>query len=358
MPPKREALINPFYAVQRFADALGAHTAWDRMLVVPPDDSVLVVSAWHWNLSTQRRRSIQRWVESGGRLIVDANLTGGETEFTEWTGVGREYREPDAAALEAARAGDNCRSVEQEENPPSSPDPDSRRYWMCDLDALSFLTSSTHPEWSLRDAAGIQVARVHIGRGKVTVINGTPFRGQRVFEGDHGWLFVAATQLRRGDVVHFLSEDEHPSLLALLWQYGAPVVALGLGVVILALWRGAVRFGPLAGLQEAARRSLAEQIRGVGQFALRYGSGQSLHAATVRALDEAARQRIPNYARLATKERAEAMMHITGFAWHDLAAAFTARARGGNELRNTIALLEATRRQLLIQHPRASHETH
>jgi hypothetical protein len=359
MPPKREALINPFYAVQRFADALGARTAWDRVLTVPPNNSVLVLSAWHWNLSTERRRSIERWVESGGRLVIDANLTGGESEFAEWSGIGREYRElDDAAALEVAQAGENCRSVQLEENAGSSPTPDSRKYWMCDLDALSFLTTSKHPEWVLRDAAGIQAVRVRIGMGRVTVINGTPFRGRRVFEGDHAWLFATATQLRRGDEVHFLSEDEHPSLFALLWQHGAPAMALGLGVVILALWRSAVRFGPLAAPPEASRRSLAEQIRGVGQFALRHGSGQSLHAAAVRALDEAAGRRIPNYTHLSTKARAEAMMQATGFEWHDLAAAFTARARGGNELRNAIALLEATRRQLLIQHPRVLHDAH
>src|SRR5690348_7822848 len=29
MPPKGEALVNPFYAAQRFAEALGARTTWD-----------------------------------------------------------------------------------------------------------------------------------------------------------------------------------------------------------------------------------------------------------------------------------------------------------------------------------------
>ena len=32
MPPKGEALTNPFYAAQRFAEALGARTSWDRQL--------------------------------------------------------------------------------------------------------------------------------------------------------------------------------------------------------------------------------------------------------------------------------------------------------------------------------------
>ena len=97
--------------------------------------------------------------------------------------------------------------------------------------------------------------------------------------------------MRRGDDVHFLSEDTHPSLLALLWRYGAPVVMLTLTLVALVLWRGGVRFGPLAAAADAARRSLVEQIRGTGQFILRHGGGHSLHAASVRALDEAAKRR-------------------------------------------------------------------
>jgi hypothetical protein len=38
VPPRGEALVNPFYAVQRFAGALGARTAWDRVLAIPPAD--------------------------------------------------------------------------------------------------------------------------------------------------------------------------------------------------------------------------------------------------------------------------------------------------------------------------------
>ena len=115
--------------------------------------------------------------------------------------------------------------------------------------------------------------RVQVGRGSVTVINATPFRERSLFNGNHGRLFVAATGMRRGDDIHFLSEENHPSLLALLWQHGAPVVLLSLALIGLVIWRGTVRFGPLEAPSDAARRSLAEQIRGTGQFALRHGGG-------------------------------------------------------------------------------------
>ena len=128
--------------------------------------------------------------------------------------------------------------------------------------------------------------------------------------------------MRRGDDVHFISEDDHPSLLALLWQYGAPVVMLSLTLVALVLWRGGVRFGPLAAAPDAARRSLAEQIRGTGQFALRHGGGNSLHAASVRALDEAAQTPDSELRAVCPpSERAAALARLTGLDRDALAAA-------------------------------------
>jgi hypothetical protein len=359
MPPKGEAATNPFYAVQRFTEALGARSAWDRTLTVPPADSVIVLSAWQWNLSESRREALERWVESGGRLVVDWSLAGG-VEFDRWSGIVREYRETDdAEEPEKAESDDTCaRFQEEHDETPSSSSPDATHHWMCDFDTESFLRSTKKARWALRNASGIQAMRVEVGRGSVTVINAGPFRYRKLFDGDHGWLFVAATQLRRGDDVHFVSEDDHPSLLALLWQHGGPVVVLALALVALVLWRGAVRFGPLAAPHHAARRSLAEQIRGTGQFALRHGSGESLHTACVRALEDAAQRRVPGYARLSANERTAALERITGFNRDALAAAIHhAGLRRSHELRNTIALLEAARRQTLIEHTRSSHGT-
>jgi hypothetical protein len=357
LPPKGEARTNPFYAVQRFAETLGARTVWDRALAVPPADSVIVVSAWHWNLSSGRRQALEDWVESGGRLVVDQTLVGGEEEFERWSGIVREYRGGDEVLQYAqAERHEPCRRFEEDHGGTSTGS--DVRYWICDFNPFSFLTSSKNVAWALRDGSEIQAMRVHVGRGSVTVINATPFRDRKLFDGDHGWLFVAATELGPGDDVHFLSEDDHPSLLALLWQHGAPVVTLSLTLVALALWRGGVRFGPLAAAPEQARRSLAEQIRGTAWIALRYGGGDSLHLATVRAFDEAARRRLPNYTYLTAHERAAAVARLTGVDEAALAAAVHyAAPRRPQELRHTITLLESARRGML-EHIKASHGTH
>jgi len=355
MPPKGEALVNPFYAVQRFTEALGSRTAWDRVLTIPSPDSVIVLSEWHWSLSTSRREAIERWVESGGRLVVDDTLSGGEADFERWSGIIREDREPDDRRSPAQRY-EECHRFREERGGAPAGGPEATRYLICQVDAKFFLRSRKSPAWALRDDSGIQAMRVQVGRGSVTVINATPFRYRSLFDGEHGWLFVAATQLRRVDEVHFLSEDEHPSLLALVWQHGGPVVVLTLVLIALLLWRGAVRFGPLMAAQHTARRSLAEQIRGTGQFDLRHG-GESLHAASVRALEEAAQRRVPGYPRLSNRERASALARLTGYDATSLAAALHhAGLRRSHDLRATIALLEAARRTL-IEHRRLSHGT-
>jgi hypothetical protein len=199
--------------------------------------------------------------------------------------------------------------------------------------------------------------RVAIGRGSVTLINADPFRYSNLLDGDHGPLLVAAAQLRRNDEVHFLSEEDHPSLLALVWQHGAPVVTLTAALVALVLWRRAIRFGPRAAPHVLVRRSLAEQIRGTGQFALRHGGGRrSLHAACVRALDEAARRRINRYARLHADARAAAVASLIDVDAPTLASAIDApEPHSPHDLRRTIAVLETARRGTIIQRKRLSH---
>jgi len=114
MPPKGEALTNPFYAAQRFAEALGARSAWDRAFTTPPTDSLIVLSTWHWDLSAGRREALEGWVESGGRLVIDRTLAGGENEFERWSGIVREYRERDGAEESAESKDDGaCRMFQE-----------------------------------------------------------------------------------------------------------------------------------------------------------------------------------------------------------------------------------------------------
>jgi hypothetical protein len=370
MPLKGEAATNPFYAAIRLSEELGADAAWERVFTAPPQDSVIVLSSWNWTLSRTRRLRIQKWVEAGGRLVVDESLIGGFEEFATWTGVSDliikkadeeedsdEDEEDEPAEHPRRRLNDDERKLVERFMPEDcstlTEDVSKRELRVCDIDLSRSLASSRKMTWALREGTAIHALRVGLGRGSVTVVNASPFRFRNLFKGDHPSLFVTVTQLHRGDEVLFLTEEEHAALLTLVWRFGAPVVLLLLAGVALALWRASARFGPLSAPTEGARRSLAEQIRGTGQFALRFGAGKSLHAATARALRDAALRRLPGYDRMSSSERVAAIVKLTGVVSNELDPALNySGTRSPHELRNAIAVLEAARRRLLVKRQR------
>lgn len=357
-PWKGEAANDPFYAARKFSEKVGATAELDKTLTTLNSNAVMFVSSWNWGLSTQRSDRMKRWVESGGRLVTDRSLVTGSDDFEKWSGIARMEREKNKEEEEEEQddESDNvvftapalCQKL-QEDVTTSKAGIAPRTFSVCPVDRVTYLTSRRKPTWILRDPdLGIQAVRVNVGRGSVTLINARPFRFKDFFEGDHPALFAAATQLRGGDEIHFLSEQEQPTLLALTWRYGSPVVMLFLAFIGLALWRGSMRFGPLVAATESARRSLAEQIRGTGQFTMRFGGGQALHGAAVRSLKEAATRRISAYERMPSEERVATLSRLTGFDADKLAAAINySGARRANELRSAIALLEAARRRIL-----------
>lgn len=364
-PLKGEALTNPFYAAQRFTETLGGRPAWDRTWSSPSPLAVVVLSGWHWDLTPNRRETIERWVEAGGRLVVDSTLAGDLTTFEKWSGISNDFdykrwmerRESTTGEIDLDNSSDltdllqeRCEKFTEEHNGVATTGSRS----LCDYGVFDFLTTQGLPEWVLRNERGAEAMRVRVGDGSVTVLNWSAFRYRELFDGDHAWVFVAATQFRRGDEIRFLSENDYPSLLALLWQHGGPAVVLILVIIALVLWRGSVRFGPMAPPLPSARRSLAEQIRGSGEFALRYGSGDALHGAVVRALNEAVSRRVHGYTRLPPQEQTAALARLTGFDRGSLAAAVHHLAsRRAERLRNSLALLESARRRALTQHPRS-----
>jgi len=351
-----DAASNPFYAAQKLVETLGAMSERREFLGDTPSDAVVVLSTWSWDIDGARREEFERWVEAGGRLVVDAALISGSDAFEEWSGIAREREEedPDADLLQRPKTVEHC--VPLDEVGSEIDEALLARYSACDFDHESWFETSVQLLWGLRGEAGLLAARVAVGQGRVTAINGVPFLYRDLFEGDHGELLAAAADLRSGDHVVFMSEADVASLPELVWRYGAPVVALLLFWIALALWRGAMRFGPLVAPSESARRSLAEQVLGTGRFALRIGGGAALIAAARRALNEAAARRIVGYDRLAVAAQAQAVAKIASVDAGELTAALdSAQIARPIELRAKLALLEAARRELVSRSQWSKH---
>lgn len=350
-PLRGEAATNPFYAAQRLAEALGASTARAGDIEGVPSDAVVVLSRYSWDVSPARRERFERWVEQGGRLVVDSSLIVGGDSFARWSNIERAEPPPpaDDTAAEpvAAAPASRCAALAETIGTQSPRFPAGQRWLLCGIATQTYLLAGALPLWGLGDDEDLQVARMAIGRGSVTAINAEPFLYRDLLEADHGALFAAVTQLRRGDRVVFVSAEEASALPVLVWRHGSPVVVLLALALVLGLWRAGARFGPPLPAPESGRRSLAEQIRGTGRFTLRLGGGAALHGAARRALDEAAARRIPGYERLAPAERCAAIAAAAAVDGRALAAATESTfVRGSSELRAALALLESARRQL------------
>lgn len=358
-PLRGEAATNPFYAAQKLVETLGATSERREALGATPTDAVVVLSTWAWDIDAARREELERWVEAGGRLVVDAALISGSDAFEQWTGIAREREEIDPAEQDVFAASEPvelCQSYVEVLYDDAGDGVNGEFYRVCDFDYESWLVPSRGMLWALGDDGYRQAVRVAVGRGSVTVVNGVPFVYRELFEGEHGELLVAAAELTAGDRVVFMSEADVASLPELVLRHGAPVVAVLLLFIALALWRGAVRFGPLLAPAEPARRSLAEQVRGTGRFAIRVGGGAALVGAAQRALHEAAARRIAGYERLAAVARAESVAKLTKVDARELSAALASQqGPRPTELRATLALLESARRQLVSRSQWAKH---
>jgi hypothetical protein len=349
-PLRGEAATNPFYAAERLVEALGGTSERREALGALGTDAVVVLSAWSWDIDAARREELERWVEAGGRLVVDAALITGSDAFERWSGIERQ-REPepepaDTVVFQPEEIPERCRPMQERGDELGGAEPTV--YTACEFDSASWLETATQVRWGLFDGDLMTAARVTVGQGTVTVVNGVPFVYRELFEGDHGELLAATLNLRVGDHVVFMSEADVASLPELVWRHGAPFVVVLLLWIALALWRGAIRFGPLLAPSEAARRSLAEQVLGTGRFVVRVGGGAALVGAARRALHEVAVRRIVGYERLAVAAQAEAVAALVGVAARELAAALDAGQTARTlELRTQLSLLETARRQLV-----------
>ena len=364
-PLRGEAATNPFYAAQKLVETLGATSERRESLGDTRNDAVLVLSTWGWDINRARREQMERWVEDGGRLVADAALISGSDAFEQWSGIVSQTEEPDPDAdpFQAPEVFEPCERFVAVHYDADGGFEESGDYELCNFDRASWLEPADESRaedwlWSLEDSerAWVQGVRVGIGEGSVTLINGVPFVYRELLEGDHGELLAAAAGLRAGDHVVFMTEADVPSLLDLVWRHGAPVVAVLLLWIALALWRGWMRFGPLVAPSERARRSLAEQILGTGRFVLRVGGGAALAAAARRALHEAASRRIVGYERLGGAAQAEVVAAFAGVDARELAAALDAEQSARPlELRAKLALLEAARRELISRSQWSKH---
>ncbi len=194
--------------------------------------------------------------------------------------------------------------------------------------------------WSGR--AGIQMASLRVGSGRVTVTPIGMFTNTRIGQFDHAALLHALVSWERG-VVSATFFDRMDSLSLMQWIIdNALWVACGAFLLtLLWLWRVMVRFGPIAPDPSMARRSLIDHLAAAGRFQWRAGDRDGLVAAARdHAMAHAARV-IPGFALLSATEQRNRLAAIALLSADEARRALAGQARTSSEF---IALTKVLRR--------------
>jgi hypothetical protein len=349
---RNEAARDRFYAAKALVRRLGGEVRSPSNLdVLPPPGATLLLSSPHWDIFPDRDAALEGWVEAGGHLVI-AELPFFRAQFVpDWAPL-RNVDDASAAGVRESAPGpfpqlqaERCRLLSE----PQTIHPAfgrARDFHVCGSTPTR-LDTLVAPQWSIGDRAGTRMARVTVGRGSVTAstVRGA-FTNRGAVAEDGALVLVAALDLHAGDLVWFVEEEARTPFFLALGSKALPAVLFAGAALLLALWRGAPRFGPLIGEPAPARRSIGEQVRRTAAF-IGAGDGSALHRASLHALEAAASRTIANFMALPTfAERARAITRVAGGDAAALAEAMQP-PRHRRALGAAITELERARRALL-----------
>lgn len=359
-----EARTNPAYAFEQLLRRLGMQVEHHEALeTLPPPQARLVLLSSDWAFLPGRAERVKRWVQQGGHLVVPddtatESLSGwlpADVVFESTRAASRPTAKPvpppepasAASAPESAQPSAHTRT-ELISTPPLWGD--TERVVTCEDDLQGQrlrVRKGQAPAWTLSRHDAVRVARLPVGQGSVTLLSAGPglFMTSTPLRCDMPLLLAAAVQAEPGATTWVYLHERREALLPWIWHQGWIAVVLGLAALAAALWRRAVRFGPLQADPPRLRRSIAEQVRGLGAW-LQRGGTEALLAAQQRALDEAAARALPRYRQLPLRERAAAIAEATGLPPAALTTAMVARFSTRAELAPRLQLLETARRRL------------
>ena len=364
-PASGQARTDPFYALQVLLRELGvAVVRRDALDALPPPQARLVLASNYWDLFPERTQRLRLWVEQGGHLVLPNHLVDNE-QLKGWLPLVAETpdeadeddeddtpppvkpasraRKPGAPALKDA----NGRDVAEPQAVPAS-FAGGRGFTLCGVGPdVRYRPSDERAAalWSVEDAGDLAAVRVRVGRGTVTVVPWGLQTNANLARADNALFMAAAFQLRTGTEVWLVAEEKREPFMQWLWHRGWAALLLGMLALAAALWRAAVRFGPLELPAGAHRRSMAEQVRGTASFLHMHGA-DALHTAQLRALQECARRQVHRYVQLNPAARAASIARATGLDAAALERAMATRKRSTGTMALDLELLETARRRL------------
>jgi Domain of unknown function (DUF4350) len=288
--PSGEARRNPYLAAERFALRMGVRA--DHLRSLPELDrlksnGVLLLPNRRQALDPRRIRALVSWVDTGGHLIAEAELIGVPDPLFDYLGVQRS-------------------SATRSSKPTPMPVelPDGRKLAVSLFDTVWLQAAEPEAQLRVGGPDGAKLIAYRRGAGMVTVASGLNFaRNSLIATGDNAEFLWHLFGLTAAAELQIYLRPERLSLWNFLKENAAPVLAAGVALLLLWLWRIGPRFGPVRPDAIPARRRLLDHLRASG----RYYWAKDLRAGLVVAARDAALRRVarvqPDFALAPAAER-------------------------------------------------------
>lgn len=147
----------------------------------------------------------------------------------------------------------------------------------------------------LADDHGAYILRFDLGEGQVVVLNDLDFASNfELARNDHAEFVWRLVHLHADpERVWFYHADRQDLGAWLRKNAWAPLGAIGL-LVLLLLWRGMPRFGPIADDPQPVRRRLLDHLRATGSFLAKANQREDIGAAAIRVALARVRREFPH----------------------------------------------------------------
>lgn len=286
--PHKEALRNPFLALERLAGELGrpaTRIASPQRLDNLPEGAILLLDRnRRQNVSPARADKLLDWVARGGHLVVAAEAVGDDPLLTR---LGVRHFEPPAsmqckpdnapAPPPAPKAKSGLMQAPPAPPPPVEVHLPGRNvsYRLQGAGDGHFLSvSEPLPEWRAGPSDERNVL-LHYGwgQGRVTVLSSfSSFNNRHLGELDHAELIWALVQQHRPQGALFVaSRMEVPTLWQWLAESAWMVLVSAAALLLVWLWRIVPRFGQVLEVPPAERRDLSQHLMAIGRCVWREG---------------------------------------------------------------------------------------
>lgn len=282
--PKKEALRNPYLALERLFSELGRpleRVQSPRLLDALPVNGVLILdSNRRRNVDPARAERLLEWVKRGGYLITVPESDGNDPLLTK-LGLTSCRISPKQCGL--AEEGDEDEDSDESEDATAEADrepepiefslPDSTvlyRYRQPDEEMLS---SSPQPVWTVGGGKTNSVLHYAWGRGQITVVDGLQaFSNWQIDDFDHAELIWALLRKYQPQgKLYLASRMEVPTLWQ--WLIESAWTALISGALLIGLWLWWIvpRFGGTLAVATSERRDLLAHLAAIGRSVWREG---------------------------------------------------------------------------------------